>query len=79
MDWVKIATQFGIPVVILIAVGWFFGTQVWPLFTAQLKSAAEAREKATADFLTQLDKRDIVNQKQTEAIERLTEEVRRRR
>jgi hypothetical protein len=76
MDW-TIATQFGVPFMMLCAGGLFFYKSVWPFMMRQFETAQAASEKAQRDFLTQLDKRDLIAGKQTEAIERLTEEVRR--
>jgi len=75
--WKAIA-QFGVPFLILVAVGIGFWKGLWPFFMKQFDKIQDARERDQENFLLQLDRRDDVNKKQTEAIERLTDEIRRR-
>ena len=54
--WTVIAGQFGIPVAMLILIGWFLVRKAWPFLTEQLKEAQAQRKLETEKFIAQSEK-----------------------
>lgn len=69
MDW-QLAAQFGVPFLILVAVGIWFYRSLWPDMVdqrrelrEQLEKTADKREIDTERFLNELGKRDEENRR----------------
>jgi len=86
-QWVKIAGQFGLPVALLILIGWFLVRKAWPFLTEQLKDAQAQRKIEIEKFIAQSEKfietirgRDILiaesQREHLKALNLLAEEVR---
>lgn len=76
MDWINIASTFGIPVVIIAAIGWFLVNHVWPFVTNQITSLNSERREERKEFLEALSRRDAELAKVADALDELTTAVR---
>ena len=54
--WILIAGQFGLPVAILVLIGWFLVRKAWPFLTKQLEDAQAQRKEEIQKFISQSEK-----------------------
>lgn len=52
-QWIKIVSQFGIPIALLMALGIFLVRQVWPVFKQRMADADKERQENTARLIEQ--------------------------
>lgn len=72
-QWTDIAGRFGIPVVIIAAVGWFLYKKVWPFVTEQITEAQAQRKLEVERFVETIRARDtLMGEMQREHLKALT-------
>jgi len=54
--WIVIAGQFGLPVAMLVLIGWFLVRKAWPFLTKQLEEAQLQRKAEIEKFIAQSEK-----------------------
>lgn len=82
LDWLEFGRTFGLPVLLLTAVGIFFYKSIWPFLESQIKDAQERAEKDRDEFIAALKRRDdefgkVVDglNKMGDSIERLRQDI----
>lgn len=68
VDWLAFGKEFGVPLLMLAALGYFIAFHIWPLVTKQLEQTAADRRAELDKFLAALDKRDQVLKDHTDVI-----------
>jgi hypothetical protein len=91
-QWIDIAGKFGIPVALLMLLGYFLLKHVWPFVTKQIEdakserkadmeAAKSERKEEIGKFMDTLRARDVmiaeISQRHVKALESLTIEIRR--
>lgn len=89
-SWVEIASKLGIPVGLLILIGWGFVKYLWPFYTRQVESdkadrkadleaARSDRKEEVAKFVETIRARDVlmadIQERNLKALEALTAKI----
>lgn len=75
MDWVELGKSFGIPVLLLAAVGYFGVKSLWPFIKGQVEAAQNEGKKEREAFLEALERRDQEFSKIVTELNQLTKSV----
>lgn len=75
MDWLEFGKTFGIPVLMLAAIGWFGAKSLWPFIKGQVEAAQAEGKKEREAFLVALERRDQEFGKIVGEINQLTKAV----
>lgn len=80
-EWIQVGQAFGLPVLMLAAIGWFLVKHVWPFVTRQVEDAQRVQTLSRNEFLAALDKIQEAHSKERlgflEAMERRDREFER--
>lgn len=78
--WIDIASKFGIPLALLLALGWFLAKTVWPFVTKQIEQAQADRKTEIDKFDNTIKTRDALMVQQwrehLHALDAMTEQIR---
>lgn len=57
-EWLEFGKSFGVPILLLAAVGYFFVKNIWPFVMEQLKDARSEGKTERDQFMKALERRD---------------------
>lgn len=68
MDYTNAIVSYGVPMIILAAIGIFVYRSGWPFMQEQIRASQQERKEQAAEFMKALERRDAQNAAQNAAI-----------